>query len=124
MYEKNEQLSTSEWWAKYRFRYNIGFVVAGIVAFVLYAAVIFNFEERIPGADITIFTTAFQGVCYLLAMGVANIFYYLGPVSERIFKPKNIFIYRVITFNLGFYFSVLLPFSIPVSVGYIVAMRA
>ena len=112
-------LNASEWWKGKRLRYNIGLIVSGIVAFILYAIVVFTNTDIIPDADITIFTTLFQGIGYLLAMLLANLCFYLGPVSERIIKPKNIIKYRTRTFRLGFWFSVVLPFSIPSSLLYL-----
>jgi hypothetical protein len=46
-------------------------------------------------------------------MGVANLCYWLGPLSERLVKPTNVDRYRRIAYQLGFWFSVLLPLSIP-----------
>lgn len=116
--------STSQWWASQRFRYNVGLAVAGITAFLLYAAIFAMTAGRIradsirqggDGTDveITALTTIVQGIGYLFMMGVANLFYYLGPISERIVRPRHTSRYRRITFRLGFWFSVALPFSIP-----------
>jgi hypothetical protein len=124
MKERTKVLSTSEWWRQRRLRYNVGLVVAGLLAFVTYAAIVYAFEERIPDSEITAFTIAFQAIGYLVAMGVANLIYFLGSVSERILKPRNVTTYREITFGFGFWFSVLLPFSIPALVGYLVATSA
>lgn len=63
--------------------------------------------------EVTIFTTLFQGISYLFMMGLANIFYFLGPLSERVIRPRDSERYRRLCFRLGFWFSVLLPFSIP-----------
>jgi hypothetical protein len=65
-----------------------------------------------PGAEITLFTTAFQAAGYLFMMAVANVCYLAGPLSESLVKPTNLDRYRRITYWLGFWFSVLLPFSI------------
>ena len=62
---------------------------------------------------VTAFTTLFQGLGYLFMMGVANVLYCLGPLSERVVKPAHVAAYRQICYRLGFWFSVLLPFSIP-----------
>lgn len=118
------ELSAYEWWGRHRLRYNIGLVIAGLLAFVAYAVIVFTFEARIPDADITVFTTLFQAVGYLVAMGIANLCYSLGSVSERILKPKNVTTYREAVYKLGFWFSMLLPFSIPVFIGYVVATNA
>jgi hypothetical protein len=124
MKENSEQLSASEWWAHRRERYNFGLLVAGLLTFIAYVAIAWTFEERMPDAEITVFTIAIQGVGYLVAMGVANICYFVGPVSEQIIKPGNVTAYREITFRAGYWFSVLLPFSIPALVGYAVATSA
>jgi hypothetical protein len=66
----------------------------------------------------------FQAVGYLIAVGVANLCYFLGPISERILEPRNVPAYRKITYNIGFWFSVLLPFLMPAIVGYMVVTSA
>jgi hypothetical protein len=108
-------VSASEWWGRHRLRYNIGLVVAGFLAFACYVGVVAWGDSigAVPNAEINLFTTAFQEVGYLFMMAVANICYFLGPLSERIIKPTDLETYRRITFRLGFWFSVLLPFSIP-----------
>jgi len=118
MEKEIENLSTSEWWSQRRLKYNLGLVVAGILAFIVYATIVFSFKAKIPDAEITLFTILIQAVGYLIAMGIANIFYFMGPLSERIINPKNILLYRKVTYNFGFGFSVLLPFSITALVGY------
>lgn len=124
MNEQGEILTTSEWWGQRRFRYNVGLVISGLLAFIAYASIVFTFEERIPDAEISGFTTIFQAVGYLVAMGIANICYFLGPISERLLKPSDVATFRRNAYNLGFWFSVLLPFSIPVLVGYVVFKNA
>ena len=105
--------SSAAWWSSRRLRYNVGLVVAGIGAFITYCIVLAIFSDAIPDAEVTIFTTAFQGVGYLVCMAVANVCYQLGPLSERWLHPQNPAAFRRITFALGFWFSVALPFSIP-----------
>src|SRR4051812_12447266 len=107
------RVSAKEWWSRRRRQYNVILVKAGLSAFVCYVAVVFwgSSNGAIPDADIDLFTTIFQGVGYLFMMGVANLFYSLGPFSERIINPIDVEKYRRITFGLGFWFSVLLPFS-------------
>jgi len=46
-------------------------------------------------------------------IAVANVCYFLGPLSERFVRPADPERYRRICYRLGFWFSVLLPFSIP-----------
>jgi hypothetical protein len=101
-------------------RYNIALVVAGLLAFVCYVAVVDRgiSNGAMPDAEITIFTTAFQGVGYLLMIALANVCYLAGAFSESVIKPTNVDRYRRVTFQFGFWFSVLLPFSIPALVAW------
>lgn len=101
------------WWGARRLRYNVALVIAGILAFIAYVAVGITLLPRDAEFEVTIFTTLFQGIGYLFMIGVANVFYFLGPVSERVVRPRDPERYRRICFRLGFWFSVLLPFSIP-----------
>ena len=71
-----------------------------------------------PDAEITLFTTAFQGIGYLFMMAIANVCYFAGPLSELLSKPQNIERYRRMTFQLGLWFSVHLPFAIPLIVAW------
>jgi hypothetical protein len=119
--DTNGQFETAtSWWEQHRVRYNIGLVVAGLLAFVCYVVVVDRgiSTGRMPDAEITLFTTAFQGIGYLFMMGIANVCYFAGPISESLLKPMNVDRYRRVTFQLGFWFSVLLPFSIPAIVAF------
>ena len=106
---------TRNWWEQRRRRYNIGLVVAGVLAFVCYVGIVDRgiSTGAMPGAEITLFTTAFQAIGYLSMMAVANLCYFAGPLSESLVNPTNIDRYRRVTYLLGFCFSVLLPFGIP-----------
>lgn len=105
--------ATETWWANRRLRFNIGLLVAGPLAFGLYAVAISRcIALRAPGDwKMTILTTLFQGFAYLVMIGVANLCYYFGPWSERLVRPANVARYREIVFQLGFWLSVLLPFT-------------
>ncbi len=109
-----DHLTAWQWWASQRRRYNIGLIVAGLAAFVCYVTVVFTFEERIPNAEITVFTTLFQGIGYLIMIGLANVCFFLGPIAEKTIRPKDVNRFRTITFGLGYWGSVALPFIIPV----------
>ncbi len=119
-----EEASAFKWWEGRRRRYNVGLFISGPLAFVVYATIVFSFEEYIPDAEISGFTIALQSIGYLLAVGLANIFYFLGPLSEKFVKPKNLIGYRESAYKLGFWFSVLLPFAIPLLLGGLVISRA
>ena len=108
-----------KWWESQRVKYNLSLVIAGIIAFVSYVVLASVFGQYFNQLEITIFTTAFQAIGYLFAMIIANIFYFLGPVSELLLKPKNTELYRKTCFKIGLYFSVGLPFLIPLTIAYI-----
>ena len=110
-------ISAKDWWGARRLRYNVGLVVAGILAFVAYAVVGSTLLSSDVDFEITPFTIFFQGIGYLLMIGVANVCYFLGPFSERVIRPSEPERYRVLCYRLGFWFSVLLPFSIPALVA-------
>ncbi len=102
------------WWSSRRLRYNIALVVAGILAFIAYVTVGSMMLPSEADFEVTIFNALVQGIGYLFMIGLANVFYFLGPLSERMVRPSDLERYRRICFRLGFWFSVLLPFSIPV----------
>jgi hypothetical protein len=99
------------WWDSHRLRYNLGLLIAGLLGFIAYVVAVDRcIDLHAPGDwEITLFTSAFQGVGYLVAVAVANLFYGLGAWSERIFHPSDVKRYRTITFGMGFWFSVLVP---------------
>lgn len=105
--------SASDWWRARRRRYNLGLVVAGVLAFIVYVVIGSVLLPADANFEITLFTTLLQGVGYLVMMGVANICYFLGPLLERVVLPSDPERYRRICYRLGFWFSLLLPFSIP-----------
>jgi hypothetical protein len=105
--------SSAAWWSARRWRYNVGLLAAGMTAFVSYLVVLSIFSDAFKYAEVTVFTTAFQAAGYLVCVAIANVCYQLGPLSEHWFRPENPTAYRQITFALGFWFSVALPFSIP-----------
>lgn len=108
--------SAAEWWGARRLRYNLALLAAGAIAFVCYVSAVWTRCAGVFGADVTIFTTVFQGIGYLLAMGLANLFYYLGPGMERFVAPVHIGTYRRWAFRAGLLFSVALPFVVPLIV--------
>jgi hypothetical protein len=105
------QQTYKQWWASRRLKYNKGLVIAGLLAFLLYAIV---GSLLIKGDfEITLFTIALQGLGYLFMIGVANIFYCLGPLVDGLYNRQNEEGFRQGLFNFGYWFSFVLPFSIP-----------
>ena len=103
-----------QWWRDRRLNYNKGLVIAGFTAFIAYCIVgqilIMPHEEF----EVTIFTTLFQGIGYLIMMAIANAFYSLGYVIDYLFNKSNSDSFRKNLYNLGYWFSFGLPFMIPV----------
>lgn len=108
-----------QWWQSNRLKYNWGLVKAGFLACVTYGISVEIFIEYLEDVEITLFTIFFQGLFYLFAMLVANIAYTGGPVLEYLLKPTNPAGYRKIFFNGGYWFSFILPFSVPFLMIYI-----
>jgi len=108
---ENREQHIRQWWKRRRLRYNIGLVISGVTAFVLYA-ILGSFYGN-NDFEITLFTTFFQGIGYLFMMGLANIFYFLGPFVDRRQNMSNSERFRERLFNLGFWFSCSLPFTVP-----------
>ena len=112
----DELIPTMRWWNKRRIKYNIGLIKAGFLAFICYALVVqFMIIPKDINAEITLFTTLFQGIGYIFMILIANLFYFFGPISERLIMPDNIDKFRERTFRLCYWFSFVLPFSIPVT---------
>jgi len=100
-----------------RWKYNKGLVLAGVLAFVIYATVAsILLAPYEPDFEITLFTIVFQGFCYLFMMLIANLFYNLGPMVDRHFNRDNDQEFRELLYNLGYWFSFGLPFIIPILV--------
>jgi hypothetical protein len=116
MKEGAEDLSASEWWGLRRARFNIGLFIAGLLAFGVYAI------RAFADVGISVFTTIYLIVSFLLAIGIANILYFMGPISERLLKPENVATYRKITYNFCFWLFVLILFISPLLVGYVVVL--
>jgi len=103
-----------EWWNDKRHLYNLGLFISGIIAFVLYVIVgvnlIMPYDEDF---EITLFTIFFQGIGYLIMIVFANLFYSLGVTQDLNHNKENTDDFRKNLFNLGFWFSISLPFLAP-----------
>ena len=114
-YTKETNETPFEWWGRHRARYNFALILAGIGAFICFVVIFEIFKHKMgPEDEITVFTIAFQGAAYLIAIGLANICYFIGPVSEKIIKPKDVHRYRRNSYRMGFWGSFVLPFSVPI----------
>jgi hypothetical protein len=88
-------------------------VVAAAISGVCLLLVWWIFEERLPCQEITLFTMFFGALLFLLGLGLANICFILGPLSERIISPRNTASFRHWVYGLGLAFSLVLIFSPP-----------
>lgn len=106
--------TAKEWWQKHRLKYNWGLIIAGFVAFLIYyiigVTLIAPNDEKF---EITLFTVAFQAAGYFVMVLIANLLYYLGHYVDKKFNKQNSTAFRRKLFNLGFWFSIALPFLIP-----------
>jgi len=116
--------NTWRWWAAHRLRYNVGLVSGGVIAFALYVAFAWTFAERFNQLEVTAFTIAFQALGYAVVIAIANVCYFLGPISERLLRPKDVAGFRRRTYLFGFWFSALLPLLLPGEVLYAAMVRA
>ena len=98
------------WWSGQRRRYNILLIAAAPISAASLLAVWALFEERLPCLEITAFSVALGAILFFLALGIANIFYFLGPLSERVIRPRNAKAFRRWSYGFGVAFSLLLIF--------------
>jgi hypothetical protein len=98
------------WWWTRRGKYNLGLLIAGFVAFLLYNILgpIFIAPHAVEFED-TIFEMAFQGMFYLIMMLIANAFYTFGSLIDLSINTGNSNRFRERLFALGYWFSVALP---------------
>jgi hypothetical protein len=106
-------LSTWQWWSKRRLRYNLALMAAGFTAFVLMNVIETSFEEQFPEYELTAFTLFFTALGAIAILVVANLCYLLGPLSEWLIRPDDVGRYRFVTYGLGFWLSMALPFLVP-----------
>jgi hypothetical protein len=114
----NVEVDTSSerkaWWSAQRRRYNIGLIVAAPISAALVVTVWAVFEERLPCLEVTGFSLVVGLILFALGLGAANIFYFLGPLSERVIRPRHVTVFRRSIYLIGFAFSLLLVFSPPI----------
>lgn len=106
-------VSAATWWRSRRRRYNVALLVAGAVAFLAYVAALQVRCTDDSEVEVTLFTMLVQGIGYLIAVGMANVCYALGPALERVVPATARSRYRRLAYTAGLLFSVVLPFVIP-----------
>lgn len=102
------------WWEARRLRYNVGLTTSGWCAYALFWLLHFSFDWT-PASSWqgAMGMTLFLGAGFLFLMGLANIFYLLGILTESIARPTDLDQFRTDTWNLGFWGSIALPFLFP-----------
>lgn len=110
----NISSDTWAWWQARRLRYNLALAAAGWAAYGLFIALFYLFGRPISTTwQGALSMTLFLGVAFLVLMGVANVFYMLGPIAEALMKPSDVARYRQTTYAMGFWGSIALPFVFP-----------
>lgn len=110
----NEQFCVKEWWQKNRKKYNIALIVSGFLGFISYC-IVGGVLIPAPYFEVTIFTMLFQGIGYLIMMGIANILYsLLMHVDLSLNKMEEDNLCHKIIYYGYFIISCLLPFSISI----------
>ena len=102
------------WWQSRRLAYNLGLAAAGIAAYLVNVAL--ARASGVPmwaGPQDAISTTLALGVAYLVVMGIANVCFLLGPLSEAVMRPADPRSFRRSAFAMGFWASIALPFAVP-----------
>ena len=85
------------WWENNRKRYNIGLVIASTITMVVF----FLMEPKALGILPQILIFVF------IMIIIANGYYFLGYIIERLSNPSDAPGFRKITFNVLFWFSIL-----------------
>ncbi len=96
------------WWSK-RAQYNVGLLVAGLLAFVIYCIIAKITTLQYDQSEETFFWLIPLTIVYLMMMFIANVFYTLGSVIDITFNKSNDQQFREQLFALGYWFSFSLP---------------
>jgi hypothetical protein len=102
------------WWLDRLPKYNLGLVIAGISAFIAYVLIGSLLLPATEEFEVTFFTLLVQGLGYLIMMVVANVCYFIGPVSESVLRPDDVVRYREKSYKFACQLSFALPFCVPV----------
>jgi len=113
--DNNSTPNIQVWWKNRRKKYNIGLIASGVLSYILYVALgsvlIAPYDCEF---EITIFSLVFQGFFFFITILIANIFYNLGAFTDKHFNKRNEEKFRKRIYDLGFWFSVGLPFIVPI----------
>ncbi len=119
-----ESASSREWWNSRRLHYNKWLFASVLLSVVLVCLVIFVGLRvlRVLGADphpmySSVSGAGLQLIGGLVFLVIANACYSLGPLLERLLRPRNVEKYRRVTYRLGLWLSIVLPLAIPFFLG-------
>jgi hypothetical protein len=105
---------TWAWWQARRLRYNMMLAGGGWAAYGTAVGLHYAFGDQVwRDWRVGLGMTIFLGVGYLIVMGVANVFYLLGPAIEAWVRPPDIDRYRRTAFTMGAWGSLIVPFCFP-----------
>ena len=111
--QRDERIERREWWSARRGRYNVTLVLAAPVSGLSLLVIWGLFEDRLPCLEITLLSIFAGVILFAFGLALANICYFLGPLSERIIRPRNTASFRHWVYGLGLAFSLLLVFLPP-----------
>jgi|SRR5215813_8994687 len=112
------EASALSWWDSRRARYNMALLISMCAAAAISLCLIVAFPDPNRCAELSGFALLVQSVAGILALGAANLCYYLGPVLEALIPNVYIGTYRAIAYRMGWWFSVALPMPIPVLIAW------
>lgn len=103
-----------DWWQARRLRYNLTLAAGGWISYALGIGLNYAFDHPVwkdwrGGLSMTIFL----GTVFLVVMGIANVFYLLGPAVEGWARPAEIDRYRRNAYAMGLWGSLLVPAIFP-----------
>ncbi|WP_443938381.1 hypothetical protein [Pedobacter sp. MW01-1-1] len=90
------------WWEQRRGRYNLGVILSGVLAYIF----IFIIEGH---KNFSLLALIVQGIGSWIYIGFANLFYFLGPLADKLLNKEDKSAFRERLYNLVFGFSILLP---------------
>ena len=109
-----EELKIRDWWQKNRKTYNTALVIVGILGFISYC-IVGTILIPSPYFEISIFGVFFQGIGYLIMMGVANLLYTATMRMDiTLNKAGTNNLYHKVIYYGYFTISCLLPFSMTI----------
>jgi hypothetical protein len=105
---------TWTWWQARRLQYNLTLAAGGWAAYALAVGLNYAFGHPVwrdwrGGLGMTLFL----GTVYAVVMGMANVFYLLGPAVEGWVKPADVARYRRNAYAMGRWGSLAVPFCFP-----------